>query len=46
MATAAEIAVRVQPNSVSNGTMNTPGVARIPAVTSRTTKVVPAMIHA
>ena len=39
MATAAEIAARLQPNSDSSGTMRRPGVARMPAVMSRTRKV-------
>ncbi len=38
---AAEIVARDHPNSCSSGTMSTPGVARIAADTSRTTKVVP-----
>ena len=39
IATANEIAVRFHPNSVSSGTIRTPGVARTPAPTSRITKV-------
>ena len=38
---ASEIVERGQPNSCSSGTMSTPGVARIAAETSRTTKVAP-----
>ena len=44
-ATANEIAVRFHPNSVSSGTISTPGVARTPAPTSRITKVTPATTH-
>jgi hypothetical protein len=46
IATAAEMAARLQPNSVSSGTISTPGVARMPAVTIRITKVTPATTHA
>ena len=46
MATAPEIAVRLQPNSVSSGTISSPGVARMPAVISRVKKVTTAMVHA
>ena len=46
MATAAEIAARLQPNSASSGTISTPGVARMPAVTIRMTKVTAAMTQA
>ena len=46
MATAAEIAARLQPNSASSGTISTPGVALMPAVTMSTTKVTAAMTHA
>ena len=46
IATAAEIAARLQPNSASSGTINTPGVARTPAVTISTRNVTPATIHA
>jgi hypothetical protein len=42
----AEITARLQPNSVSSGTMNRPGVARTPDVISITTKVTSATIHA
>src|SRR5579862_7584761 len=42
----AEMVVRLQPNSVSSGTMNSPGVARTPAVTSMTTKVTTATTQA
>ena len=45
-ATAAEIAARLHPNSVSSGTMSRPGVARMPAVTSSTTKVTAATTQA
>lgn len=38
---APEIVALDQPSSRSSGTMSTPGVARIAADTSRTTKVVP-----
>ncbi len=44
-ATANEIAVRFHPNSVSSGTISTPGVARTPAPTSRITKVTAATIQ-
>ena len=37
---------RFQPNSASSGTISTPGVARMPAVISRTTNVTAAMIQA
>ena len=40
--TASEMVARLQPNSVSNGTTNTPGTARIPAPISSTMKVTPA----
>ena len=46
IATASEMTARLQPNSASSGTISTPGVARTPAVTSRTTKVAPATIQA
>ena len=46
IATAAEIAARLQPNSLSSGTIMMLGVARIPAVTSRIPKVSNAMNHA
>ena len=46
IATAAEITVRLQPNSCSRETISTPGVARMPAVTRRTTKVTSATTHA
>jgi hypothetical protein len=42
----AEITARLHPNSCSSGTMNSPGVARTPAVISITTKVTRAMIQA
>ena len=45
-ATAAEITARLHPNSLSSGTMNSPGVARTPAVMSSTTKVTAAITHA
>ena len=41
-----EIVARDQPNSVSSGTIKTPGVARSPAATSKVTKVTPATIQA
>ena len=46
IATAPEITARFQPNSASSGTINTPGVARIPAVTRRTTNVTTATTQA
>ena len=46
IATAAEITARLQPNSLSSGTISTPGVARMPAVTSSTTNVTAATTHA
>ena len=46
IATAAEITARLQPNSVSSGTISTPGVARTPAVTSSTTNVTAATTQA
>ena len=46
IATAAEMAARLQPNSVSSGTIRRPGVARMPAVMSRTTNVTSATIQA
>ena len=46
MATAAEITARLQPNSASSGTIRMPGVARMPAVTSSTTKVTAATTQA
>jgi hypothetical protein len=45
MATAAEIVARLQPNSASSGTISTPGVARIPAVTTTTRNVTAATTH-
>ena len=42
MAIAAETVVRLQPNSVSIGTMNTPGEERTPAAASRARNVTPA----
>ena len=45
-AIAAEMTARLQPNSLSSGTMNRPGVARTPAVMSSTTKVTAATTHA
>jgi len=45
-AIAAEMCARLQPNSVSSGTMNNPGVARTPAVISMTTNVTAATTHA
>ena len=45
-AIATEMVARLQPNSLSSGTMNRPGVARTPAVMSSTTKVTAATIHA
>ena len=46
IAIAAEIAVRLQPNSVSSGTISTPGVARTPLVTMSTRNVMAAMTQA
>ena len=46
IATAPEITARLHPNSPSSEIMRTPGVARIPAVTSRTTNVTSATIQA
>jgi hypothetical protein len=46
IATAAEMTVRLHPNSLSSDTISTPGVARTAAVTSSTTKVAAATIHA
>jgi hypothetical protein len=46
MATAAEMTVRSHPNSPSSGTISTPGVERMPAVTSMTANVTAAMTHA
>jgi hypothetical protein len=45
IATAPEMTARLQPNSVSSDTMRTPGVALMPAVTSRMTKVTVATIQ-
>ena len=46
MATAPEMAARLQPNSASSGTIRSPGVARMPAVDSSTRKVTAATTHA
>ena len=46
MATASEMTARLQPNSVSSGTIRMLGVARMPAVTSTTTNVVAATTQA
>ena len=46
IATAPEMTARLHPNSPSSEIIRTPGVARIPAVTSRTTKVTRATIQA
>ena len=46
IATATEMEALDQPNSLSRGTMSTPGVARIPAVTKSTMKVTAATTHA
>jgi hypothetical protein len=46
IAIAVEIAALVHPNSVSRGTIKTPGVARMPAVTRRTRNVTPATTQA
>ena len=43
---AKEIVARDHPNSVSSGTIRTPGVARSPAATSKVRKVTPATIQA
>ncbi len=43
IATAIEMTARFHPNSCSNGTMNSAGVARTPAVINRTTNVTAAM---
>jgi hypothetical protein len=40
------MAASLQPYSDSNGSMSTPGVARIPAVTSSTRNVTPATTQA
>ena len=45
MATAPEMTARFQPNSLSSGTIRMPGVARMPAVTSRTVNVTAATTH-
>jgi len=42
----AEMTARLQPNSASSGTMNSPGAARTPAVMSMTTKVTKAITQA
>jgi hypothetical protein len=44
--TALDIRVRGQPNSCSNGTINTPGAARKPAAPSRATNATNATHHA
>ena len=46
IATASEMAARLQPNSASSGTISTPGVARMPAVISSTMKVTAAITQA
>ena len=46
IATAAEMTVRLQPNSCSSGTIRSAGVARTPAVMRRTVKVTSATTHA
>jgi hypothetical protein len=46
IAIAKEMEAFDQPNSFSSGIISTPGVARIPAVTSSTRKVEAATIHA
>ena len=46
MPTASEIVARDQWNSVSSGTIKTPGAARTPAVTTTTTKVIATTIQA
>jgi hypothetical protein len=46
IATAAEIEAFDQPNSPSSGTISTPGVARMPAVTRSTKKVTAATTQA
>jgi len=43
---ATEIVARDQPNSCSKGTISTPGVARMAADVSRTTKVMARTIQA
>jgi hypothetical protein len=42
----AEATARLQPNSLSRGTISRPGVARTPAVMSKTVNVTAATIHA
>jgi hypothetical protein len=44
-AMAAEMAALLQPNSRSSGTIRMLGVARTPAVTSKTAKVTPAIVQ-
>jgi hypothetical protein len=46
IAIAAEMTVRLQPNSRSSGMIRMPGVARMPAVTRRTAKVTKATTQA
>ncbi len=46
MATAVEMTARLQPNSRSSDSISTPGVARMPAVTSRITNVTTATTQA
>jgi hypothetical protein len=46
MEIAAEMVVRLQPNSFSSGMINTPGAERTPAVASRVKNVTPAITQA